>query len=136
MFLIIQILTEIRQNHEYLQIILYFSCVGVYLLSGYDSSYITEIKGNLSSEIPFDDSLRFDVNFASWSLTGGWKPNFLVFVTKNACSSMKSILGNSWYSLTKAFNLPTTNCPLPKGNYISSGYDTTLFNDNNFSKVK
>ncbi|KAE9525911.1 hypothetical protein AGLY_013960 [Aphis glycines] len=101
------------------------------------SSNTTEVRGNLTSELPFDDSLivRFDVNFASWSLTGGWKPNSLVYVTNNACSKLKSILGNSWYSLTKAINSPTTNCPIPKGIYISSGYDTTLFNDNNFPKV-
>ncbi|XP_050060193.1 uncharacterized protein LOC114130653 isoform X1 [Aphis gossypii] len=105
------------------------------IYSSKKSSNTTEIRGNFTFEIPFDDSLIFDVNVASWSLTGGWKPNSLVYVTKNACSKLKSILGNSWYSLIKAVNSPTTNCPIPKGIYISSGYDTTLFNDNNFPKV-
>ncbi|KAF0757892.1 Uncharacterized protein FWK35_00026536, partial [Aphis craccivora] len=50
---------------------------------------ITEVRGNFTFEIPFDDSLIFNVNFASWSLTGGWKPNSLVYVTNNACSKLK-----------------------------------------------
>ncbi|XP_027851461.2 uncharacterized protein LOC114130649 [Aphis gossypii] len=99
------------------------------------SSNTTEIRGNFTFEIPFDDSLIFDVNFASWSLTGGWKPNSLVYVTKNACSKLKSILGNSWYSFLKATNSTITNCPLSKGIYTLSGYDTSLLNDNNFPKV-
>ncbi|XP_060852637.1 uncharacterized protein LOC132930665 [Rhopalosiphum padi] len=99
------------------------------------SSNITEIRGNLTLEIPFDDSLVLDVNFSSWSLTGGWKPNSLIYVTNNACSKMKSILGNAWIAFTKVFNASTANCPIPKGIYKSSGYDTTLFNDNNFPKV-
>jgi hypothetical protein len=53
------------------------------------------------------------VNGASWSLTGGWKPNSLVYVSKNACSSLKMVLGNTWYSLYKAFHFPHTSCPLP-----------------------
>ncbi|XP_050059977.1 uncharacterized protein LOC126551197 [Aphis gossypii] len=99
------------------------------------SSNITEVRGNLTSELPFDDSLIFDVNFASWSLTGGWKPNSLVYVTNNACSKLKSISGNVWYSFLKTINSTTTNCPIPKGIYTLSGYDTTLINDNNFPKV-
>ncbi|KAF0709455.1 Uncharacterized protein FWK35_00035289 [Aphis craccivora] len=78
------------------------------------SSNITELRGNFTFEIPFDDSLILDVNVASWSLTGGWKPNSLVYVTNNACSKVKSIMGNSWFSVVKSFNSPTTNCPLPK----------------------
>jgi hypothetical protein len=54
-----------------------------------------------------------DVNFASWSLTGGWKPNSIVYVSNNACSKFKSILGNAWFTITKSFNATTSNCPLP-----------------------
>ncbi|XP_060849841.1 uncharacterized protein LOC132928911 [Rhopalosiphum padi] len=99
------------------------------------SSNLTEIRGNLTSEIPFDDSIVFDANFASWSLTGGWKPNSIVYVTNNACSKVKSILGNAWIAFIKVFNASTANCPIPKGIYKSSGYGTTLLNDNNFPKV-
>lgn len=99
------------------------------------SSNTTEVRGNLSLEILFDDSLTLDTNFASWSLTGGWKPNSLIYVTKNACSKAKSILGNAWYSFLKTVNSTTTNCPLPMGIYQISGYDTALLNDNNFPKV-
>ncbi|KAF0740554.1 Uncharacterized protein FWK35_00022237, partial [Aphis craccivora] len=99
------------------------------------STNITELKGNMSLEIPFDDSLTLDVNIASWSLTGGWKPNSLIYVTNNACSKTKNILGNAWYSFLKAVNSTTTNCPIPMGVYLSAGYDTALLNDNNFPKV-
>ncbi|CAH1738761.1 unnamed protein product [Aphis gossypii] len=99
------------------------------------SSNTTEVRGNLSLEILFDDSLTIDINVASWSLTGGWKPNSLIYVTNNACSKAKSILGNSWFSIIKSFNSPFVNCPIPKGVYSSSGYDVTLINDNNFPKV-
>ncbi|XP_050060194.1 uncharacterized protein LOC114130653 isoform X2 [Aphis gossypii] len=99
------------------------------------SSNTTEVRGNCSLKIPFDDSLTIDINVASWSLTGGWKPNSLIYVTNNACSKAKSILGNSWFSIIKSFNSPFVNCPIPKGVYSSSGYDVTLINDNNFPKV-
>jgi len=57
------------------------------------------------------------MNAASWSLTGGWKPNSAVYIAKNACSSSKTVLGNVWYSLIKAFNLPKSTCPIPSVTY-------------------
>ncbi|XP_060875946.1 uncharacterized protein LOC132949197 [Metopolophium dirhodum] len=95
----------------------------------------TEMKGNFTLDIPFEDSYILDANFASWSLTGGWKPNSLVYVTDNACTKLKIILGNAWFSILKAFNFSTTNCPLSVGIFKSTGFDTILYNDNNFPKV-
>ncbi|KAE9528751.1 hypothetical protein AGLY_012326 [Aphis glycines] len=99
------------------------------------TSSITELKGNITSMIPLDDTLTLDVNVASWSLTGGWKPNSIVYITKNACTNMKNVLGNVWYSLIKAFNGPITSCPLPAGTYITSGVDLKELEDYNAPKV-
>ncbi|XP_026819173.1 uncharacterized protein LOC113557828 [Rhopalosiphum maidis] len=108
------------------------------------TSSITEMKGNFTLLVPFDDSLTININLASWSLTGGWKPNLAVFIAINACSSLKTVLGNVWYSLMKAFNFPKTSCPLLpiiyKNNdlstYITSGIDLKEFEDHhNFPKV-
>ncbi|XP_022171307.1 uncharacterized protein LOC111034397 [Myzus persicae] len=65
----------------------------------------TEMRGNFSLDIPFEDSYTgsifkiLDANFASWSLIGGWKPNSIV-----------------------------------NGTYESSEFDKSLYNDNNFPK--
>ncbi|XP_060871961.1 uncharacterized protein LOC132946138 [Metopolophium dirhodum] len=100
------------------------------------SSNITEFRGNFTVGVPFDDSLIFDGNAASWSLTGGWKPNSIVYVTDNACSKAKFIAGNAWYTFQKAFNIQSGNCPVPMGTYGTlTGYDTALLEDNNFPKV-
>ncbi|XP_026820289.1 uncharacterized protein LOC113558907 [Rhopalosiphum maidis] len=100
------------------------------------ASNITVIKGNISLLIPFDDILSIDINAASWSLIGGWKPNSIVYLSKNACNSLKKIAGKAWYSIIKAFNIPTTSCPLPSGTYITSGLDLKELEDNhNFPKV-
>jgi len=54
------------------------------------------------------------MNIASWGSTGGWKPNSLVYITKNACSSgLKKLLGNAWKNLAKSFNISNTSCPTP-----------------------
>jgi len=60
------------------------------------------------------------VNAASWSLTGGWKPNSMVYVSKNACSNLKKVTGNAWYSVIKAFNIPRTSCPIPSVMYYGN----------------
>ncbi|XP_060847984.1 uncharacterized protein LOC132927461 [Rhopalosiphum padi] len=99
------------------------------------TSNITEIKGNFSLSMPLDDSFIIDINAASWSLTGGWKPNSMVYISKNACNSFKKFAGNAWYSVLKAFNFAKTTCPLPPGTYITSGIDLKNLEDHNFPKV-
>ncbi|XP_028044455.1 uncharacterized protein LOC113557827 [Rhopalosiphum maidis] len=99
------------------------------------TSNITEMKGNFTFLVPFDDSLTLDVNAASWSLIGGWKPNSMVYISKTACSSLKKILGNAWYSLMKAFNFSKATCPIPLGIYVTSGLDFKEIEDHNFPKV-
>ncbi|XP_022181107.1 uncharacterized protein LOC111041202 [Myzus persicae] len=97
---------------------------------------ITEVKGNLTFLTPLDDSLIFDYNLSSWSLTGGWKPNSFVYIVNMACSKMKAILGNCWTSLQKAFKIPTGNCPVPSGIYTTAGLDIkAIADDNKFPKI-
>ncbi|XP_060836437.1 LOW QUALITY PROTEIN: uncharacterized protein LOC132919106 [Rhopalosiphum padi] len=78
-----------------------------------------------------------DVNFASWSLIGGWKPNSVVYVAKKACSSLKMFAGNAWYyTVLKAFNITKTSCPILPGKYVTSGMDLKDVEENhNFPKV-
>ncbi|XP_060847933.1 uncharacterized protein LOC132927427 [Rhopalosiphum padi] len=99
------------------------------------TSNITEMKGNISLLIPFDDIFSLDVNAASWSLIGGWIPNSMVYLSKNACNSLKKFAGNAWYSIIKAFNIPTTSCPIPSGTYITSGMNLMELENHNFPKV-
>ncbi|XP_008178894.2 uncharacterized protein LOC100572062 [Acyrthosiphon pisum] len=99
------------------------------------TSKITELKGNTTFLIPFDDTLTLDYNFASWGSTGGWVPNAYILNTKKACSTIKNLGGNAWYNYTKGFNMPTDKCPLPVGTYITPGIDKKNLEDMNFPKV-
>ncbi|XP_029348520.1 uncharacterized protein LOC100572060 [Acyrthosiphon pisum] len=99
------------------------------------TSSITELKGNITSSIPFDDTLTLDVNFASWGSTGGWIPNSNMIITKKACSNIKMLAGNTWFTLIKGFKIPSDSCPIPVGTYITSGIDMKKIEDTNFNKV-
>ncbi|XP_022164449.1 uncharacterized protein LOC111029653 [Myzus persicae] len=99
------------------------------------TSNITEMKGNITTLINYDDTLTLDINFSSWGSTGGWVPNALIFNTKEACSKAKILLGNAWLTIMRGFNVSTVGCPVPAGTYITSGIDLTKFEDNNFPKV-
>ncbi|XP_026814210.1 uncharacterized protein LOC113554528 [Rhopalosiphum maidis] len=97
---------------------------------------VTELKGNFTFLNPFDDSYTLDVNAASWSLIGGWKPNSMVYVAKKACSSLKMFAGNAWYTVLKAFNITKTSCPILPGTYVTSGMNLkNVEEDHNFPKV-
>ncbi|KAL4084164.1 hypothetical protein QTP88_027997 [Uroleucon formosanum] len=80
---------------------------------------VTEMKGNITTSIQLDNNLLLDINFSSWSSTGGWLPNAYVYITKKACSETKNLLGNAWYALLKGFNIPTVSCPIPARNMIT-----------------
>ncbi|KAE9528748.1 hypothetical protein AGLY_012323 [Aphis glycines] len=96
---------------------------------------ITEMKGNITFLLPLDDTLTLDINGASWGSIGGWKPNSIVYITKNTCSNSKNLLGNVWYSLIKAFNGHITSCPLPAGTYMTNGIDLKELENHNAPKV-
>ncbi|XP_003241737.2 uncharacterized protein LOC100571897 [Acyrthosiphon pisum] len=99
------------------------------------TSSITELKGNTTLLIPFDDTLTIDYNFASWGSTGGWVPNAHILKTKKACSNVKHLSGNAWLNSMNGFNIPTYKCPIPAGTYITSGIDKKKFEDMNFPKT-
>ncbi|KAF0736908.1 Uncharacterized protein FWK35_00021241, partial [Aphis craccivora] len=77
------------------------------------TSSITEMKGNFTLLKLLDDSYLIDINAASWNLTGDWKPNSMVHLSKNACSSLKTCFGNAWYSFIEDFNFSKSSCPIP-----------------------
>ncbi|XP_050057022.1 uncharacterized protein LOC114131125 [Aphis gossypii] len=95
----------------------------------------TVLRGNLTFLIPFDDTLTIDLNLESWGSTGGWIPNSNVYVTKKACSTLKKLGGNAWYTAMKGFNIPSTTCPISVGEYITSGLDLKKFEDHGFPKI-
>ncbi|XP_050521184.1 uncharacterized protein LOC126894306 [Daktulosphaira vitifoliae] len=86
-----------------------------------------EIMGNLTFLIPFDDSLTMNLNYAVKGSNGGWIKNSHLIVIKNACSSLKSHLGNRWLNYTTAFHFKETDCPISPGDYVSSGIDQSIF---------
>ncbi|KAL5237026.1 hypothetical protein ACI65C_004436 [Semiaphis heraclei] len=96
------------------------------------TSNITEMKGNFTYLIPLDDTLTLEINAASRSLMGGWKPNSMVYISKHACSSLKIFLGNVWNSIVKSFNIHNNSC---LGTYISTGINVKELEDHNFPKV-
>lgn len=54
-----------------------------------------------------------NVNMAVKGSNGGWIDNSHVYMTKEACSMMKSLLGNSWTSFSEAFKYPDHGeCPI------------------------
>jgi len=61
--------------------------------------------------------LYLNVNIASWGSTGGWKPNSAVYISKKACSAIKNVAGNAWFSALKGFKVSTDSCPLPAVKY-------------------
>ncbi|KAF0770817.1 ML domain-containing protein [Aphis craccivora] len=95
----------------------------------------SEIKGNITLLLPLDDTLTLDINAASWSSIGGWKPNAMVYTTKNACSNFKNLLGNVWNTLSKSFNFPHNRCPIPVGNFITTGLDKKKLEELNILKM-
>ncbi|XP_029346445.1 uncharacterized protein LOC100568985 [Acyrthosiphon pisum] len=96
---------------------------------------ITEIKGNITLLKPYDDDLTLDLNVSTWGSTGGWIPNHYILIRKKACSSLRNLYGNAWFTLLNAFNVSTDRCPIPLGTYITSGYDLTKFEDMNLPKL-
>ncbi|XP_050056145.1 uncharacterized protein LOC126548858 [Aphis gossypii] len=99
------------------------------------TSNITELKGNVTTLIPFDDTLICDINLSSWGSTGGWIPNTYIIITKKPCSTLKNLIGNAWLKSLNYFNAPSS-CPIPANIYITSGMDSMVFIKNhNFPKV-
>ncbi|XP_050063066.1 uncharacterized protein LOC114122522 [Aphis gossypii] len=94
------------------------------------------MKGNITLLTPFDDTLTLHINAASWGSTGGWKPNAMVCITKNACSHLKKLLGKVWNTLSESLhNFHNYNCPVPVGKFTTTGIDLKKLEELNVPKV-
>ncbi|XP_050537708.1 uncharacterized protein LOC126903550 isoform X2 [Daktulosphaira vitifoliae] len=94
-----------------------------------------QLLGNITLNIPFDDSLEAIIKMGQYDSTGLWKDNVHVMITKNVCSGLKNILGPKvWLKLIESFHFTNNNCPWQKGHYESSGFDTALFGESNAPK--
>ncbi|XP_060840905.1 LOW QUALITY PROTEIN: uncharacterized protein LOC132921741 [Rhopalosiphum padi] len=95
----------------------------------------TEIKGNITNYIPFDDSFNFEFNMAIKDSIGGWKDNALLYKRPKACSSLKMFLGNVWAPIMESAGILNATCPIPVGFYKVSGIDTANFASSNVPKT-
>ncbi|XP_015369654.1 PREDICTED: uncharacterized protein LOC107165777 [Diuraphis noxia] len=99
-------------------------------------SNVTEIKGNITVTIPFDDSLFLEGNFARRSADGIWKENTFIHKMPKACSTLRYLMGEEWSRMMYDLGIQNATCPVPPGVYIFPGLDTSIFNKNtNFPKT-
>jgi len=52
------------------------------------------------------------MNFSTWGSTGGWIPNSNMIIMKKACSAIKIMAGNLWFTIKEGFNFPNASCPI------------------------
>ncbi|XP_050540050.1 uncharacterized protein LOC126904820 [Daktulosphaira vitifoliae] len=93
-----------------------------------DTKFSQIFLGNISLKQPFDDHIDMSIMLGKYDSIGLWKEHPLGYI-RNTCSILKSeIFGeNTWNQFINDFHLPSTNCPLPKGHYASTGFNTSLF---------
>ncbi|XP_050528733.1 uncharacterized protein LOC126898574 isoform X1 [Daktulosphaira vitifoliae] len=91
---------------------------------------ITDLKGNLTYLVPFDNSIMFTINFAVKGTNNAWISNAHIVPFKKACDTTKMINGkNAWEEFLTAFNIPKPGCPISPGVYVSSGFDLNFITD-------
>ncbi|XP_026811187.1 uncharacterized protein LOC113552521 [Rhopalosiphum maidis] len=100
-----------------------------------NSANTTEIKGNITNYVPFDDSLNLELNMAVKDSIGGWKENAFIYKKSKGCSSLKILLGDTWSKIMEGGGAYNATCPLPLGFYNVSGVDTSIFALANFPKT-
>ncbi|KAF0754850.1 Uncharacterized protein FWK35_00018189 [Aphis craccivora] len=100
------------------------------------SANTTEIKGNITNLVPFDDSLDLEFNLAVKDSIGGWKENAFLYKSPKACSSLRKFLGAAWIPFMDSLGNKNGTCPFPKDIYIIlSGIDTNVLMNGNFPKT-
>ncbi|CAH1714092.1 uncharacterized protein LOC114128780 [Aphis gossypii] len=99
------------------------------------SANTTEIRGNLTNFVQFDDSLNLELNMAVKDSIGGWKDNAFVFKQPKACTSLKKLFGEAWTHVMEGVGVYNATCPIPVGLYKLSGIDTAVFSLVNFPKT-
>ncbi|XP_015369653.1 PREDICTED: uncharacterized protein LOC107165776 [Diuraphis noxia] len=99
-------------------------------------SNVTEIKGNITTTIPFDDSLFMEGNFARRSADGIWKENTFIHKLSKACSTLRYLMGEQWSRIAYEVGVQNATCPIPPGVFIFPAIDPSIFNKNtNFPKT-
>ncbi|XP_050528737.1 uncharacterized protein LOC126898574 isoform X3 [Daktulosphaira vitifoliae] len=85
---------------------------------------ITDLKGNLTYLVPFDNSIMFTINFAVKGTNNAWISNAHIVPFKKACETSKLVYGaNAWGEFLTAFKIPKPGCPISPGVYESSGFN-------------
>ncbi|XP_050533135.1 uncharacterized protein LOC126901049 [Daktulosphaira vitifoliae] len=102
-----------------------------YYLSKVSTSKVL-LMGNITLKIPFDDNLIIGMNLAVWSKIGGWKDNAYIYQNKEACSSLKFLMGKVWNEYIEKHHF--TDCPIQSGFYKSSGFDLSFLDQANIPK--
>ncbi|VVC44534.1 Hypothetical protein CINCED_3A007757 [Cinara cedri] len=87
------------------------------------SSNVTEVKGNITFKVDYDDSVKFNARLAIKDSIGGWKDNAVIYSAPTGCTAWKFFLGSYWDNFSDTFHFNTKKCPIPKGVYKSSGFE-------------
>ncbi|XP_022177762.1 uncharacterized protein LOC111038829 [Myzus persicae] len=83
-----------------------------FYLNHNSKSNATEIKGNITTAIPFDDTFFLEANFALKDANGNWKDNTYIHKSPKACSSFKLLMGAEWARAMNGLGIKNTTCPL------------------------
>ncbi|XP_050526763.1 uncharacterized protein LOC126897290 [Daktulosphaira vitifoliae] len=98
------------------------------------SKTVTALTGNITTQIPFDDSIHLNLNMAVLDKIGGWKDNAFVYDKSNACSTLKYLMGNVWKPFVNSMNITNYSCPFNSGFYVMKAFDISLLQEANFPK--
>ncbi|XP_050528736.1 uncharacterized protein LOC126898574 isoform X2 [Daktulosphaira vitifoliae] len=94
------------------------------------SPTITDLKGNLTFFVPFDNTVTFTTNFAVKGSNNAWFNNAHIMTFKKACETMTILFRSKAYEeFLTAFKIPKPGCPLKPGVYVSSGFDLNFITD-------
>ncbi|KAE9537505.1 hypothetical protein AGLY_006528 [Aphis glycines] len=81
-------------------------------------NYINNISIPLFRSIPV-----LEIKLAEKDSFGKWKENAYMHKSPNACSSLKTLMGNSWTPFLNGAGFQDTNCPILPGIYIAPGFE-------------
>eukprot|EP00102_Acyrthosiphon_pisum_P026891 XP_016664101.1 PREDICTED: uncharacterized protein LOC107885128 [Acyrthosiphon pisum] len=99
------------------------------------SANTTEILGNVTLLVPFDDSFNLEFDFAIKDSIGGWKENAYLYKSPNAYTMIKMFLGGAWTKITNGIGIYNATYPIPAGFYKGSGINTADLMLTNFPKT-
>ncbi|CAH1720400.1 unnamed protein product [Aphis gossypii] len=94
----------------------------------------TFILGNTTGDIPFDDTLSFEVKMALRDSHGRWQENSFMQKWTKACTFIKYIAGKAWPEISFGLGFNTTKCPIPANFYDAPGMDISIIKNTNVPK--